>query len=102
MPGGEVTIDYLVDPGDGIFAIYGLPPEQSIDTPPFDATLCIFPFGVLFIIPTWPFDTFSQTTTIPADPSLSGLQVLLQGLIGPSLVFPKDAAWTNCGVLDIQ
>ena len=32
----------------------------------------------------------------------SSVAMTLSELIGPSLVFPRDAAWTNCGVLDIQ
>ena len=30
------------------------------------------------------------------------LDVLLQALIRPLFAKPKDAAWTNCGVVDIQ
>ena len=35
-------------------------------------------------------------------PALSGLDVLLQALIRPLFAKPKDAAWTNCAVVDIQ
>ncbi len=102
-PGGSVTVNYLCDPLDGIFAIYGLPPEQSIPTPPFHGDLCILPFNFLTYIPSWPFDVMSFTNSIPNDPSLSGVDVLLQALVGPKLTTPpKDGAWTNCAVLSIH
>ena len=102
MPGGDLTLTYLLDPGDYLFAIYGLGPEQSIDTPPFDGQLCILPFSSLLLLPNWPFDEFELRLGIPADQNLSGVEVLFQGLIGPRLTDPKDAAWTNCTKLTIE
>lgn len=103
-PGGDVSITYLCDPLDGIFAIAGLPPPTSIPTPPFHGDLCIAPYSMLFLYPTgiWPFDHFDLNWNIPNDPSLSGVQFLLQALIGSSFGRPKDAAWTNCAVLSIH
>ena len=100
--GGDLTLTYLLDPQDSIFAIYGLPPVFGIDTPPFDGQLSILPFYTFFILTGWPFDTWDQTFGIPNNPNLSGLDVLFQGLIGPSFGNPKDAAWTNCATLSIQ
>lgn len=102
IPGGDVTLAWFLDPGDSIYAIFGLPPAQSIRTPPFDGTLCILPYYRFFLLLGWPFDTFTQNLAIPDDPAISGAQVLLQGLVGPSLWAPKDAAWTNCATLSIQ
>ena len=62
----------------------------------------MLPFYNLFVIASWPFDEFNQTFGIPNDPSLSGVTVLLQGLVGSSFKNPKDAAWTNCGVVGIR
>ena len=100
--GGDLTLTYLLDPQDSIFAIYGLPPVLGIDTPPFDGQLCIVPFYTFFILTGWPTDNLELSYGIPNNPNLSGLDVLFQGLIGPSFGNPKDAAWTNCGVVDIQ
>ena len=103
VPGGDLTLTYLLDPQDNIYAIYGLPPILSIDTPPFDGQLCILPFYTFFILLGWPFDTWEQTFGIPNNPNLSGLEVLFQGLIGPEFGGrAKDAAWTNCASLVIE
>jgi hypothetical protein len=102
--GESVTVHYLCDPKDGIYAIAGVPPEVNLPTPPYDGALCILPFTTLFLIPpkVWPFDEFTLDGDIPNDPTLSGLTVLLQALIGPSFSKPKDASWTNCASLTIQ
>jgi parallel beta-helix repeat protein len=100
--GSTITIHDLCDAGDGIFAVYGLPPQVSIPTPPFDGDLAIVPFHYLFYVPVWPFDSFDLPATIPSDPALVGVDVLLQSLIGPRLTTrPKDGRWTNCAVLSI-
>ncbi len=102
-PGSSFVIRYLLDPRDGIFAIFGLPPEQSISTPPFDGTLCILPFYVLFHLQNWPADELELPVDLPNDPSLSGTTVLLQALIGLDFAGPsKDASWTNCFELIID
>jgi len=102
-PGATITIHDLCDPGDGIFAILGLPPAVSIPTPPFHGALAIVPFHYFFYVSAWPFNSFDLTATIPNDPTLSGVDVLLQSLIGPALATtPKDGAWTNCAVLSIR
>jgi Tol biopolymer transport system component len=103
--GGELMIEYLVEPHDGVFAIAGVPPAVSIPTPPFEGNLGISPFFQLFFVPPaiWPYDVLPLRATIPADPALSGQTVLLQALIGPSLtVAPKDAAWTNVATVTIR
>ena len=102
QPGGDVTMDFLCDPGDSLFVIYGPPPPINAPTPPYDGALCVAPFFQLFLISNWPFDTFGQTFPIPNDPSLSGATALIQALVGSSFQVPKDGAWTNCGVLTIQ
>jgi len=103
VPGGDLTLTYLLDPNDSIFAIYGLPPVQGFDTPPFDGQLCIFPFYMFFILQNWPFDEWQYTFDIPNNPNLSGLEVLFQGLIGPEFGGrAKDAAWANCASLVIE
>jgi hypothetical protein len=101
--GSTITIHDLCDPGDGIFAVYGLPPQTSIPTPPFDGDLAIVPLHYFFYVSAWPFDSFDLTTTIPNDPALVGVDVLLQSLIGPQLTKPpKDGRWTNCRLVRIQ
>jgi len=100
-PGGTVGLDYLLDPYDSILAIAGVN-LVSIPTPPFDGYLGITPFRILFIAPAWPLEEFRVEFDIPNNPALSGLEVLFQGLIGPSFGNPKDAAWTNCGVVEIE
>jgi hypothetical protein len=102
-PGGTVTIHYDFDAGDSALAIWGLPPAGSFSTPPYDGELCIVPFNVFFFVPTWPFDGFDVDATIPDDPALVGVDVLLQALVGPRLdKKPKDGSWTNCAVLAIR
>jgi hypothetical protein len=101
--GSSITIHDLCDPGDGIFAVYGLPPAVSVPTPPFDGDLAIVPFHVYFLVATWPFDDFAVPATIPNDPALVGIDVLLQSLIGSSLTKkPREGRWTNCAVLSIK
>jgi len=101
--GSTITIHDLCDPGDGIFAVYGLPPQTSIPTPPFDSDLAIVPFHYFFYVSTWPFDSFDVPATIPNDPALVGVDVLLQSLIGPQLTKPpKDGSWTNCATITIH
>jgi hypothetical protein len=88
---------------DSSFAIVGLPPPLSIPTPPYGGTLGIFPFVPLFVVTTWPSDSYSMQFGIPNDPALLGLGVLFQSLTGPSLAGrPKDAAWTNVAAFTIQ
>jgi len=104
-PGGRVTIRHLLDPGDGVFSIVGVPPAVSIPTPPYDGQLCIAPFFPLVVVPPgkWPFAELDLAGDIPNDPALVGTQVLFQALIGPRFSSPgKDAAWSNCAVLTVQ
>jgi len=102
-PGGSITIHYLFDGGDGVLAIWGLPPAVDLSVPPWDGKLCILPLRVLFYLPSWPFDGLDVDADIANDPSLSGVDVLLQALVGPRLTRnPRDGAWTNCFVLEIR
>jgi hypothetical protein len=98
-----VTIHYVFDAGDSALGIWGLPPAGSYSTPPYDGELCILPFNVYFFLANWPFDGFDVDVDIPNDPSLVGIDILLQALVGPGLMSkPKDGAWTNCAVLAIR
>ena len=99
-----MSVTYLCDRFDGLYGIAGIPPEVSVPTPPFDGALGILPFTSLFVVPPklWPFDEFTLDADIPNDPSLSGLTVLVQALVGPSFGKPKkDASWTNCATVAI-
>jgi len=101
--GASITIHYLCDPGDGLFSVLGLPPAVSVPTPPFDGDLAIVPFHYFFYVTAWPFDSFDVPATIPNDPALVGVDVLLQSLIGPQLTKPpKAGSWTNCAVVSIR
>jgi Tol biopolymer transport system component len=96
--GGNLDLEYLCDPLDGVFAIAGAPPAVAIPTPPFQGALAIVPFFRLFTMPPgiWPYDVLTLRATVPSDPALSGQTVLLQALTGSSFTHPKDATWTNC------
>jgi len=96
--GGNLDLEYLCDPLDGVFAIAGAPPAVAIPTPPFQGALAIVPFFRLFTMPPgiWPFDVLTLHATVPTDPALSGQTVLLQSLTGSSFTRPKNATWTNC------
>lgn len=102
-PGGFVDFAFLADSGDSAFVIVGPPPPVSVPTPPYDGTLQILPFDLLFFLGPAPSDVTSIHCDIPPDPLLSGVTVLVQALAGPRLTGnPKDAAWTNAAVIDIQ
>jgi hypothetical protein len=101
--GASVDLRYEFDPFDSTFAIYGLPPQQSIPTPPFGGLLGVVPFTPFFLLNSWPSDQFIVHAQIPNDPALSGVTVLFQSLTGPRFFgHGKDAAWSNVGVLAIQ
>jgi len=100
--GGTFTRTYLNEPGDNLFALLGLPPVQSIPTPPYDGALCILPFFREFLLVGYPADHLTQALTIPGDPILAGVQVLFQALIGPDFQgADRSGSWTNCAVLSI-
>jgi len=97
QPGSLVLLHFLVEPGDSIFAVLGVPPPVDIPTPPFDGSLCIAPFLLGVLLPTAASDQVDVPLTLPPDPSLSGLSFLLQALAGPSFAGDtRDASWTNC------
>lgn len=103
--GTHVTVRFLMRPNDGLLAIYGVPPPVSIPTPPFAGNLEIAPFTVLAFLPTnsWPYSEFDVDGDIPNDPTLSGFQVLFQGLSGPSFSpHQQNATWTNTATLTIK
>lgn len=101
--GSKIYLRYEFDPLDSTFAIYGLPPQQSIRTPPFGGLLGIVPFFPLFTLRSYPSDEFSVHVNIPNDPALSGVTVLFQSLTGPNFDgHGKDAAWSNVAVLAIH
>jgi len=97
QPGSLVLLHFLVEPGDSIFAVLGVPPPVDIPTPPFDGALCIAPFLLGVLLPTAASDQVDLPLTLPPDASLSGLSFLLQALAGPSFAGDtRDASWTNC------
>ncbi len=103
QPGGVFVLPFLCDPGDTLIGIFGVPPEVQFSTPPFDGTLCMLSFYILFINSQWPWDEYLFDENIPDDPALSGIEVLFQALVGPALSGPvKDGAWTNCRSMKIQ
>jgi hypothetical protein len=104
-PGGNVTIRYLFDSGDGVVAIAGLPPTVNVSTRPFLSELGISPFLILVLEQpgTIPGDEFDLSGDLPNDPGLSGIEVLFQALIGP--IFSgagADATWSNCASITIR
>ncbi len=102
QPGSLVVLRFLVDVGDSVFAILGVPPPVDIPTPPFDGSLCIAPFLLGVLLPTASSDQIDIPLTVPADPTLSGLSFLLQALVGPSFGgATRDASWTNCHEITI-
>lgn len=101
-PDGFVLNTYLCQPGDTIYAIYGTD-SGSIPIPPFVGTFGIDPFAEHFIQPAWPFDTHIHDDDLPNDPSLSGLTILCQALVGPKLAGKRrDGATTNVASFVIQ
>jgi hypothetical protein len=102
-PGGQITLTYVQDSFDSIFAIWGVPPEAAVDTPPFLGVLGISPLHFWFLIDRWPASTLDVNLDVPADPELSGLEILLQALVDPGLFDAlKDGAWSNTVLVDIQ
>ena len=99
--GGDVTIRYLVEPGDYIFAIFGGPPELSVSTPPYDGNLCIAPFFKFFLLPNWNTEEFQIIGILPTDPAFQNTDILFQALVGPDFGIPVGS-WTNCAVMHIQ
>lgn len=103
VPGGAVTLRIWIDAGDEVLCVSGLAPEVPTPTPPYFGELCVQPFTVCFYDPGWPQDEIRFDETLPNDPSLSGITLLVQSLAGPRLTsHPKDGAWTNCGSITIQ
>ena len=103
-PGGSVTVRYLLDPGDGIVAILGVPPEVDLSTPPFLGKLRISPFLILFLDPpgTLSTDEIDLTGNLPNDSGISGVTILFQALVGPVFSGPGvDATWSNCASITI-
>ncbi len=101
-PGGLVDVVVLCDPGDSIVCLVGFPPPVSIPTPPFSGELCIVPFHLLFFVNAAPSDQWVVSYSIPADPALSGVEFLLQSLVGLLSGDPREGAWTNCALLKIE
>jgi hypothetical protein len=102
-PGSTFVERYLCDPNDTLLGIWGVPPPVSIPTRPFDGALAILPFTVQFVVAAWPVDEFDLSIDLPNDASLSGLQFLVQALVGPKLTGRnKSGAWTNAALLQIK
>ena len=101
--GSTIGLHYEFETLDSTFGIVGAAPEQSIPTPPFGGALGISPFLGVFVLNAWPTDEFVTTQTIPNDPALVGVTVLLQSLSGPALYGPgRDGAWSNVVSLTLQ
>ena len=101
-PDGFVVNTYLCEPGDTIYAIYGIDPG-FLPIPPFDGAFGINPFFEHFIQPAWPFGVHIHDDNLPDDPALSGVTILCQALIGPKLAGKnRDGATTNVVSFVIQ
>jgi hypothetical protein len=105
VPGGHVSARHLFDPGDGVLTLLGYPPVGSFPTPPFLRERSIDPFWIVqFALPnTLPGDELVIAADLTSDPSLSGITVLVQALIGPVFSGPgRNATWSNCASVTIQ
>jgi hypothetical protein len=105
VPGGHVSARHLFDPGDGVLTLLGYPPSVAMPAPPFLRERCIDPFWIvqLALPNTLPGDEFVLAADLPGDPSLSGITVLVQALIGPVFSGPgRNATWSNCASVTIQ
>jgi len=101
--GAIIDLRFEFDPLDATLAIVGYPPQVSIPTPPFDGALGIVPFVRLFTLIAYPTEEYVLPVTVPNDPALVGVDVLLQSLTGPKLGGAhKDGAWTNVAVISIH
>ena len=95
-PGGSGVWTTLVDPCDGIVLIAGLPPSVAIPTPPYDGELAILSFTIVWVESRAASDRFDLAFEIDDEPSLSGLDLLVQALAGPKLGGrKKDGSWSN-------
>jgi len=113
--GGSFTLDYWITPGDALLGVYGLPPEISIETPPWEGRLCIANRTRLFYVGLYRRNRYQVSYSIPDDPNLSGVEILFQGLagskdgafgtkahLGAAYTRIAGRAWTNCVRLVIE
>ena len=78
-------------------ALIGFNVPQPFAFPPFQGSMCINPsnaVGFLYLA-GWFQPTFQFGLPIPNNPGLTGVNVLLQTLSGPSL-WALDGAFSNC------
>ena len=76
---------------------------QQLTFPPFEGTLCIAPHEAinLVFLPGWIQSTFPLALPIPNNPNLTGVDVLIQSVAGPSL-WTLQGAFSNCKSFQIQ
>lgn len=98
QPGGLLSTELLMTPGEAIYVALSGPPVVSVLCPPLGGTLCLFDPVIVTFAPAWPFDTLTLTIDIPDQPLFSGLEVVVQGLA----LDGSEGAFTNCGSVQIQ
>ena len=84
-------------------ALIGFNVPQTFAFPPFQGSMCINPsnaVGFLYLS-GWFQPTFQFGLPIPNNPGLTGVNVLLQTLSGPSL-WSLDGAFSNCMSFQIR
>jgi hypothetical protein len=77
--GEDLTLKYWVEPGDFVMSFFGLPPAENIRVGPLGYHLAIRPF-VVFLVARSRTDELIDVVTIPADPNLVGMEVLIQAV----------------------
>jgi hypothetical protein len=89
-----LTVRCLIEAGDDVLAIVGLPPQVQIPTPPFAGVLCIRDPLPLLIAMAWPLDEISARFAVPAGLRSAGVTLLLQSLSGPLRL--ARGRWSPC------
>ena len=100
VPGGSILVSCFQDPGEVIFAAYGHT-EIAVAAPPWIGELQVWPPTLLFVIPGWPYPRFDLPMPIPASPSVSGVQIVFQSLVGPDIMHGA-ATFSNASKVVIQ
>jgi hypothetical protein len=102
-PGGGGTWTTLLDPGDAAILLAGIPPRVAIPVPPYAGELGVLPYVVVWIEPSAAGNQLALDFDIEDDPSLSGLVVLAQALVGPQLGGrKKDGSFSNVVEITIE
>lgn len=101
--GGAVQLDMRLEPGLSVAGLYDFGPARgsSVSVPPIEGEYWLEQFGILYEIPSWPFDDdLSLGFSIPNDPSLSGQMIQLQSVVGPN-PRGRNGAFTNLVTITI-